>query len=110
MIEKLPIVLAPEDLTEGTREALLAVARAAARLCPHTCNDFRVFGNPYASRNLFVRYTRTDTTDTDRPDRQYIWLCFQTNGTPLDCEMIFSDPHTEARLKAGMIELHQTDW
>jgi hypothetical protein len=110
MIEKLPIILASEDLPEGTREALLTEARATARLCPHVCNDFRLYGNPYASRNLFVRYTRTNATDTDHIDRQYIWLCFQTNGTALDCEMIFSDPHTEARLKAGMIELFQTDW
>ena len=110
MIEKLPIVLAAEDLPENTREAMLAYVRADTRRCVHICNDYRIFGNPYAVRNLFVRHTRTDATDPDAIDRQYIWHCFQSDGTPLSCEMIFDTPQTEARLKAGMIQLFQTDW
>ncbi len=75
--------------------------------CHEHCRDFKIM---VASERhpdiLILRWTTIDIDDIDRPKQCYRYECFETDGTPQDCSIHYSDQNEANDFFSGLETLH----
>ena len=55
------------------------------------CRDFTIMVSPLRSNTLLLRWTTINIENIDNPIQCYFYECFNTDGTPQNCSVNYTD-------------------
>ena len=83
-------------ISKDALKKILTHAAETSAACQNNCYDFRLMQSPLEPAVWYIRYVRSDLSDTKKPREDYRYLCYNQKGEYLNCDPKFPSRHEEA--------------